>query len=582
MPAHLLQFVEQRENEQFLCEQLCEQIDACPAGKGTIKNKLKNYLIEQKVWDISELDIGLRERYEQYLKKYEKTYPIASCLRAFDRVKLHTMHEEQHTLAGRRKYTTEYADQRLFLKYYPDLEIAETFLASTDDQLLLWDFTRKCPREIKEQIFCILKELLVLDNRYERKEKLLALHYLYAYCIETRIYDLQRMTLKEENGFYEFIVNKLPDKKRVRTFGIINLSRKILFLQATEINWKANVWYLERFHFSEDRINPSKPVESLSFKEVTVTENQNILQKYIRYLLGITDFSISTIRTKFLELRNFLLNFETAGVPIYEVEADTIHSYLKLMQEKDIQEKTFNGRIFILQQLYNILLEKGYITEIPFRYEYYLQKVIPTHHDRCVEDKIYEEILSKLANFPEHLRLMFLHLWCVGLRCSEVCTLEGGNYEEKNGDYWLKVYQVKMKTYKRIPIPEALYKLVQVYIKKYKIPSDEYLFKNRKGGAFRYATFCSQMMRYCRENQIANGEYIFKSHDYRHNLATLYYDTGTSIQAVRDYLGHEYEEMTRQYIDYMPRKLEKASDEYFKDEAHSFAAELMKGDSDGG
>lgn len=52
---------------------------------------------------------------------------------------------------------------------------------------------------------------------------------------------------------------------------------------------------------------------------------------------------------------------------------------------------------------------------------------------------------------------------------SEVCTLTGGDYEEKNGDYWLKVYQVKMKTYKRIPIPEALYKLVQVYKKKYQI-----------------------------------------------------------------------------------------------------------------
>lgn len=49
------------------------------------------------------------------------------------------------------------------------------------------------------------------------------------------------------------------------------------------------------------------------------------------------------------------------------------------------------------------------------------------------------------------------------------CTLTGGDYEEKNGDYWLKVYQVKMKTYKRVPIPEALYKLVQVYKKKYKI-----------------------------------------------------------------------------------------------------------------
>ncbi len=52
-------------------------------------------------------------------------------------------------------------------------------------------------------------------------------------------------------------------------------------------------------------------------------------------------------------------------------------------------------------------------------------------------------------------------------------------------------------------------------------------------------------MKYCEKNQIADGEYIFRSHDYRHNLATLYYDNGISIQAVQDYLGHEYEEMTR-------------------------------------
>ena len=37
-----------------------------------------------------------------------------------------------------------------------------------------------------------------------------------------------------------------------------------------------------------------------------------------------------------------------------------------------------------------------------------------------------------------------------------------------------------MKTYKRIPIPEALYKLVQVYKKKYQIGPEEYLFKSKK------------------------------------------------------------------------------------------------------
>ncbi|WP_251392221.1 tyrosine-type recombinase/integrase [Mediterraneibacter agrestimuris] len=135
-----------------------------------------------------------------------------------------------------------------------------------------------------------------------------------------------------------------------------------------------------------------------------------------------------------------------------------------------------------------------------------------------------------------------------------------------------------MKTYKRIPIPEALYQLAQVYKKKYQIKPKEYLFRNQKGGAFRYGTFRYQMLKYCEINQIADGEYIFKSHDYRHNLATLYYDSGISIQAVRDYLGHEYEEMTRQYVDYMPKKLEKASEAYFQEENHSFAAELMKGE----
>lgn len=59
--------------------------------------------------------------------------------------------------------------------------------------------------------------------------------------------------------------------------------------------------------------------------------------------------------------------------------------------------------------------------------------------------------LSKTSQFPEHLRMMFLHLWCVGLRISEVCTLKGDAYYIQNGDCWMKVYQVKMKNYKGFP-----------------------------------------------------------------------------------------------------------------------------------
>ena len=581
MPAYQLYVYEEQEKREALEQKICEQVDACTEVNGVIRNRVKKFLIEEGVTDISEMNAALRVRYEGYLERNETVYVPITCLRGFDRILIHWMKEELKTLAGQRKYTTEYRDQWLCLTHYPEVEVAESFLMSKGGMELVWNFTLECPKKLKMQIFTVLKEVIHTYEGWTRKEKLLALQRLYQFCVVNQVSDIETMTLEEEQKFALKLSEDLGEKKKNAVFGILRMSRKILFLQAPGINWNANVWFLERFHFSKERINPSKPVELVSFKEVTNLENQKILQKYLRYLFGITDLCISTIRIKLLELRTFLVYFNGEEKPIYEVEAEKIQRYLESIQRQDTREKTANGRIFMILQFYNFLVVKRYLKKIPFRYEYYLQKEVHVHNDRSVPEGVYTEILSKLAEFPEHLRLMFLHLWCTGIRGSEVCTLTGDGYEEKDGDYWLKVYQVKMKTYKRIPIPEALYKLVQVYKKKYQIGPEEYLFQNQTGGAFRYGTFRYQMLKYCEKYQIANGEYIFKSHDYRHNLATLYYDSGISLQAVRDYLGHEYEEMTRQYVDYMPKKLAKASEAYFQEETHSFAAELMKGEFHG-
>lgn len=581
MPAYQLHVYEQPEEREVLERKICEQVDACTEVNGIIRNRVKKFLIEEGITDISEMDVPLRIRYEEYLKRNETVYAPLTCLRGFDRILIHQMKEELKTLAGRRTYTTEYREQWMCLTHYPEIEIAESFLASKNGKELLWDFTLECPKNLKMQIFTVLKEVIHTYKGCYRKEKLLALQRLYQFSAKHQVSDIETMTLADEQQFEQEFSERCGEGKKSTAFNILRTSRKILFLQAPEIHWQANMWFLERFHFSRERMNPSKPVDLISFKEVTNLENQKILKKYLRYLFGITDLSISTIRIKQLELRTFLAHFNGEQKPIYEMEAEKIQKYLESIQRQDTREKTANGRIFMILQFYNFLVVKGYLKKIPFQYEYYLQKVVHVHNDRSVPEAISMEILSKLAEFPEHLRLMFLHLWCTGIRGSEVCTLTGGDYEEKNEDYWLKVYQVKMKTYKRIPIPEALYQLVQVYKKKYQIEPEEYLFKNQKGGAFQYATFRYQMLKYCEKNQIADGEYIFGSHDYRHNLATLYYDNGISIQAVRDYLGHEYEEMTRQYVDYMPKKLEKASEAYFQEESHSFAAELMKGEFHG-
>lgn len=56
---------------------------------------------------------------------------------------------------------------------------------------------------------------------------------------------------------------------------------------------------------------------------------------------------------------------------------------------------------------------------------------------------------------------------------------------------------------------------------------------------------------------------------------------GVSIQSIRDYLGHTFEEMTMQYIDYMPRKIAKENDAYFEEEENSLLACMQKGEKHG-
>ena len=88
------------------------------------------------------------------------------------------------------------------------------------------------------------------------------------------------------------------------------------------------------------------------------------------------------------------------------------------------------------------------------------------------------------------------------------------------------------------------------------------------------ATFRKEFQYHCTKNQIADGEYIFKTHDYRHTLATRFYDDGVSIQTIRDYLGHFSEEMTKQYVDFMPKRIAKASDAYFKKPGNDLASAI--------
>lgn len=581
MPAYRLQPKERKEvllqDQKELREQLGREMDSCMEIKSTHRNKAKKFLADMEVWHIADIDYEVRSAYEDYLTRETsmQAVTVRAYVRGLDQMKRHALREQMQTLKGQRDALENLDKQILFLPYHPEQEIASQFERFVYPESLVWDFRQDASGILKKQIFDVLHALLRSGmNTSIRNGKLEALKTLYAFCIREQVRDLEGLEQKHIARFQAGIAQK---QKQATAMQILDQSRKILFMGSKEINWNANVWYLERFHFEKTRTNPTNPVRTFSFLEVAHRQNKRYLQQYMKYCLGVTHLALSAIRSEFMRIRSFLVWLEQEEVQdVCCVAEATIERYFKKQEQLDIKEAAFNIKVTSILQFFDYLKVRGFITKVPFCAQYYRKKEILKHHDRCVGVDVYTEILGKLQFFPENLRLMFLHLWGTGLRASEVCSLKGNAYSIQGRDAWIQVYQIKMQNYKRIPIPWALYRLMKVYLEKYQIGPEAYVFQNRKGGAYRYGTFRVNMLKCCEEHQIADGRYLFKSHDYRHTVATIYYDDDVSIQSVRDYLGHVYEEMTQQYVDYMPKKIAKASEEYFSQKKNSLAVGIKR------
>lgn len=557
------------EEEQI---QLHKELETCIEVAGTIRNSVESYMTEKAIRHIEELDYPYRQEYENWLNSELTRGTKVKYLTGFDWIKRHAIREKANTLLGRNQKIL-YENKIWFLLYYPDQEIASRFNKSTDKKALIWDFQQKSPERMKRQIFQSLQKLITDDysNDY-RVEKLGHLRYFYNFCSERGIEDIEYLEAEEEVAFRQYLIERKKKPNR-----IIDYCREVLFTEAKETNWNANVWYLSRFCFEKERVNQSNMVRTVTFQTVRHLQNRRLFQEYMKYGIGLSTLSLSSLREEAHYIQSFLAYYnETEFEDARKLTGENIDRFFKYIGEKKLHPNTFNRYVKAVDHFYQYLLTRYQVKRIPFHKEYYLKTEIYRHHDRSVDEVISKEILKNLQYFPEDIRLMYLHLWAVGMRISEVCTIKAKEYYRQDDDYWMQIYQVKMRNYKRIPIPEALYRLMQVYIKKKRRKPEDYVFQNQKGGAFCSSTFRCRMKKLCETYQIGDGTYMFQAHGYRHTLATVFYDEGVPLQSVRDYLGHAYEEMTQQYIDYMPRWIDEASKAYFKETDNSLSVGLKE------
>ena len=572
MPVYQLREIQQ--NTEELLTQLEAEIRECSEVGSCYANKVKKFMAANGIWHLKELDYYWREVFEEFLSHEVKPSSYRKYIKAFDRLKQHSVQAELRLIGRQGLIRPKFDNQMLFLLYHPNPDVVRKYNDSTKKKDLLWDFSVSAPEQMKRQIFRTLHRILESEDGYEiNRIRLIELKKIYDYCIKKKVTDIEKLELKKKKKIKRVLQNEPVLKKEI---DIIDYIRETLFLESKEIRWNVNVWYMKRFHLQKERLNAANPVKRISFLEVSNQKNRELLKKYIRYNLGLTDLSVSSICNEFRYVRNFLTNLQP-DKDVCTLTNQQINWNLLKVEKKSIKAESYNDIILSILHFFQFLRAHEYILEIPFQKDYYLKKEIAQHHDRSIENDIQLQLLRNLHRFPEELRLMYLHLWTLGLRISEVCTLKGDAYYLRGRDAWIKIYQIKLRTFKKIPIPDALYQLMQIYIQRKGIRPDEYVFQNQKGGAFRSGTFRKKMLDCCTAYGIQNGEYIFRSHDFRHGVATQLYNNGTSLQSVRDYLGHEYDEMTLQYVDYMPKRLDKENETFFDLPGNSLAGYLKEG-----
>ena len=226
-------------------KELLDETERCNTVQERLKGNVRNFLIRQGIHHVREIDYRTRELYESELRRTKTFSKSLEYLKTLDRIKQFDIRKEMETLSGRNKEQLKYEGQVIFLPYIPDQDIGSDFDYIQDKSELVWDFSQKASENLKRQIFQILCYALrnIKDSKDRRVRYLLPLRWMYEFCIEEGIDDIERLELEQIKKLETIVARKVVNVKN--SMQIVDNSRKILFMSGKEIHWHANVWYME-------------------------------------------------------------------------------------------------------------------------------------------------------------------------------------------------------------------------------------------------------------------------------------------------------------------------------------------------
>lgn len=537
-----------------------------------MKNRIRVFLNDNGIHSLAEIDFDVRERYINWLNCLKGNTLRRKYLCGFDAMKLESIKWSERVKTASEK-RVRFAEEKFFLLYHPCYRIAKTFDPEQDKEVLLWNFSHQGSKTLKRQIFSILVDTInrTKNENQKRGAILLPLQKLYLFSLEKRIKDLRKMTAAEEEDFLYNIVMECPaiyDSAK----QIVERCRRFLFVQNGRIHWQSYVWYIERLPISESRGSRELRNIKLSYLEFREAIHREQLQKYMKYLLWVTEKSISNIRTSFLTIKQFLVYLEAEGV--ININSQAVKCFFESIDEGSITAISYNAKVIVIRDFLEYLYVHGDIPERAIQEKYYLKKTDAQIHRTKITQEELDIFFKYLKYFPEKIRIMCLLLIFTGIHKKSLFLLKSQDLIWKDETAWLRVKVPRRNINREIPIPLQLYMLIVDYsLKEKRLPQD-IIFQDKNGKEYTCQAFRKRIIVECERVNILDGKYVFKGSDYQRGTACFLFEKGMSVSAIREYLGHQNDQLTKEYLNIRQEQLDKKNVEYFADAKNSLVSHI--------
>ena len=405
---------------------------------------------------------------------------------------------------------------------------------------------------------------LNLSNSNFKNRYISPLRFLIEYCVKFEIKNWNDIDFKEYEKYLslEGHATRFKSTKRSPNLTIIDKIYEYIDANSTDDLFKRDLWNLSELIIESNRKNKTLMVESFNFIDIININNRNYVKKYIKHLIANTSLSISTIKGKITHIKRVLS----------KVEKDLILlSYDELFKSINIKgdsnEISYNSNIE-MKLFTDYLYNQGRMSYILLKRED-IKRPKRKHIYRTVENLVVDQIFNVLDKFQTEIALIYLIIYCTGVRISEALAVKSDYLYVSNKNFYIKTFSTKMKKEQDNIIPENLYIMINAYIKEHCISGKkEFVFKGRKDidGPMKYSFFRDTIHEEIKKYDIRCSSgvlYNIDIHGYRHRLGTEMHKNSISWYIIQKVLHHESIEMTMAYIDIFEKDIKDSYTQFY-------------------